>query len=164
MPRPTRWARALSWACRSEAVTGDAASVEQVVHASCVALDGRAALIRGASGQGKSALALQLVALGAVLVADDRTRVWREGARLMADAPDTIRGRIEARGLGILHLPAAGPAPLACVIDMDREADTRLPPLARASVMGLPLPVFAKTTMAHFPAAILLYLRHGKVS
>jgi HPr kinase/phosphorylase len=82
----------------------------------------------------------------------------------MADAPDTIRGRIEARGLGILHLPAAGPAPLACVIDMDREADTRLPPLARASVMGLPLPVFAKTTMAHFPAAILLYLRHGKVS
>src|SRR6056297_2399521 len=164
MPRPTRWARALSWACRSETVTGDAASVEQVLHASCVALEGRAALIRGASGQGKSGLALQLIALGATLVADDRTRLWRDGARLMADAPDTIRGRIEARAMGILHLPAAGPTPLACVIDMDREADTRLPPLAQASVMGLSLPVFAKTTKAHFPAAILLYLRCGKVS
>src|SRR6056297_1499672 len=142
MPRPTRWARALSWACRSETVTGDAASVEQVVHASCVALEGRAALIRGASGQGKSGLALQLIALGATLVADDRTRLWRDGARLMADAPDTIRGRIEARGLGILHLPQTGPTPLACVVDLDRHETDRLPPLCHETVMDLPLPSF----------------------
>ena len=121
-------------------------------------------MICGASGRGKSGLALQLIAMGATLVADDRTRLWRDGVRLMADAPDTILGRIEARGMGILHLPAAGPKPVACVIDMDREADTRLPPLVHTSVMGLALPVFAKTTQAYFPAAILLYLQHGTVS
>jgi len=46
---------------------------ENVLHASCVCLEGRAVLIRGASGSGKSGLALQLIALGAALVADDRT-------------------------------------------------------------------------------------------
>lgn len=164
MPPPIRSARALSWACRSDPVTTHAPAHETVVHATCVALERRAALIRGAAGQGKSGLALQLIALGASLVADDRTQLWRDGDRLMADAPDTIRGRIEARGLGILHLPAAGPTPVACVIDMDRDEDARLPPLAQASMMGLSLPVFAKTTQAHFPAAILLYLKHGNMS
>jgi len=160
----TRWARVSSWVSRSEPLAEVTAHPEQMLHASVVVLAGRAALIRGASGTGKSGLALQLIALGAVLVTDDRARVWREQNRLLADAPDTIRGRIEARGTGILHLPAAGPSPVACVIDMDRNADMRLPPLARTRVMGLALPVFAKTTHTHFPAAILLYLRHGKVS
>ena len=38
-------------------------------------------MITGASGAGKSALALQLIALGAELVADDRTELWREGGK-----------------------------------------------------------------------------------
>jgi len=164
MLRPIRWARALSWACRSDPVTAHAPAEETVIHATCVALGGRAALIRGAAGQGKSGLALQLIALGAVLVADDRTRLWRTGDRLMADAPDTIRGRIEARGMGILHLPQTGPVPVVCVIDLDRSETDRLPPLDRETVMGLPLPAFAKSPHPHFPAAILLYLKHGKIS
>ena len=77
------------------------------MHATCVAVGPHAALIRGASGRGKSGLALQLLAMGAVLVSDDRTRLWRAGDALMADAPDTIRGRIEARGVGILRVPAS---------------------------------------------------------
>jgi serine kinase of HPr protein (carbohydrate metabolism regulator) len=164
MPPPIRSARALSWACRSDPVITQAPAQETVVHATCVALEGRAALIRGAAGQGKSGLALQLIALGAGLVADDRTRLWREGDRLMADAPVTIRGRIEARGLGILHLPQTGPAPLACVVDLDRHETDRLPPLCHETVMDLPLPSFGKSPHPHFPAAILLYLRYGTIS
>lgn len=164
MQPPIRSARALSWACRSDPVTTHAPAQESVVHATCVALEGGAALIRGTAGQGKSGLALQLIALGATLVADDRTRLWRDGDRLMADAPDTIRGRIEARGLGILHLPQTGPAPVACVVDLDRNETGRLPPLRHETVMDLHLPSFGKSPHPHFPAAILLYLRYGTMS
>ena len=41
------------------------------LHASCIAVHGRGVLILGPSGAGKSSLALQLMALGADLVADD---------------------------------------------------------------------------------------------
>lgn len=135
----------------------------QTVHASCVALGDRAALIRGAAGSGKSGLALRLIALGAELVADDRTRLWSEEGQVMADAPDTIRGRIEARGMGILHLPDAGPRPLALVVDLDREETGRLPPLRETRLAGVALPVVHRAEQAHFPAAILLYLKNGKL-
>ncbi|MFU8834655.1 MAG: HPr kinase/phosphorylase [Roseovarius sp.] len=131
-----------------------------VLHASCVAIDGRAVLIRGASGRGKSGLALQLLALGADLVADDRTRLWREGARVMAQAPETIHGKIEARGMGILQMPATGPVQVALVVDLDTEATTRLPPPETAELVGIRLPLIKNAPFPYFPAAILLYLRH----
>lgn len=132
-------------------------------HASCVALAGRAVLIRGAAGRGKSGLALQLMALGAGLVADDRTRLRREGPAVIADAPDTISGRIEARGMGLLRLPAAGPQPLALVVDLDRESGTRLPPPMHAEILGVTVPLVCRSDHAHFPAAVLLYLRYGQL-
>ncbi|MEF9600929.1 HPr kinase/phosphatase C-terminal domain-containing protein, partial [Paracoccus sp. PXZ] len=73
-----------------------------ILHASCIAHRGRGLLILGPSGAGKSTLALEMMAFGATLVADDRTILRREGGRIVADAPDSIRGRIEARGVGIL--------------------------------------------------------------
>jgi HPr kinase/phosphorylase len=133
------------------------------VHASCVACAGRAALIRGAAGRGKSGLALRLIALGAELVADDRTRLWRAGEQVMADAPGTIRGRIEARGMGLLRLPAAGPRALALVVDLDRDEGDRLPPLRETRLNGAALPLVHGSGHAHFPAAILLYLRYGEL-
>ena len=42
------------------------------VHATCVAVNGKGVLIVGASGSGKSTLALQMLAMGAELVADDQ--------------------------------------------------------------------------------------------
>ena len=166
MPTPPliRWARGLSWACRSEPVPGDADPVETVIHATCVAHCGHAVLIRGASGCGKSGIALELMALGAGLVADDRTRLWRQGDQVMADAPETIRGRIEARGIGILTLPCVGPQPLALIVDMDRDVAERLPPLDHEEVMGVTLPILGRAAHRHFPAAILLYLMHGELS
>ncbi|MFU8777328.1 MAG: HPr kinase/phosphorylase [Roseovarius sp.] len=132
-----------------------------MLHATCVAQSGRAALIRGASGRGKSGLALQLLALGAGLVADDRTRLWVNAGRIMADAPDTIRGQIEVRGMGILRLPCVGPQPLALIVDLDAESTERLPPLTHAELLGHRVPLVKKADHAHFPAAVLLYLMHG---
>ncbi|KZY29651.1 serine kinase, partial [Roseovarius sp. HI0049] len=128
---------------------------ETILHASCVTHEGRAVLIRGASGSGKSGLALQLMALGAGLVADDRTRLWREGARLMADAPPALRGRIEAREVGILTARPAGPSPVALVVDMDETETDRLPDHRSVTLLGADIPLARKSALAHFPAAIL---------
>lgn len=131
------------------------------LHATTVAVEGRAALILGASGAGKSSLALQLMALGAVLVSDDRTVVQRDGERLIADAPDTLRGLIEARGVGILKAAAAGAVPVSVVIDLDQTETQRLPAAHGHSVLGVVLPCLHKCDTPAWPAAIMQYLKAG---
>ena len=133
-----------------------------IVHASTVAVAGRAVLIRGASGSGKSAMALQLLALGAGLIADDRTVLTRAAGQLIADAPPILHGLIEARGVGILNCPAVGPAPLALIVDMDRPEHERLPGWHQETVLDVTLPVLGNPDAPHFPSAILLYLKNGR--
>lgn len=73
------------------------------VHATCVDMNGAGVLITGASGSGKSDLALRLIEnKGAVLVADDRTNLFREGENLTASSPEAIQGLMEVRGVGIV--------------------------------------------------------------
>src|SRR5687768_878873 len=98
----------------------------ETVHTSCVAIDGRAVLIGGRSGKGKSDLALRLIDRGAKLVSDDYTFVRRKEGQLFASAPDTIKGKIEVRGVGILEFPAVRDVPVALFVDLDTDP-TRLP-------------------------------------
>ena len=98
------------------------------VHASCVAVEGTAVLLRGPSGSGKSDLALRLIDGGARLVADDRVDLVREEGRIVASAPARIAGLIEVRGLGVYKIGAVGGAPLGLVVDLvPAEAVERLP-------------------------------------
>lgn len=83
-------------------------------------------VIAGPPGAGKSDLALRLIDRGAVLVSDDRTRVTRDGGRLLAHAPAAMAGRIEVRGLGIASTPHVEAAPVALVVRLAGE-DQRLP-------------------------------------
>jgi HPr kinase/phosphorylase len=83
-----------------------------IVHASCVALGQKGVLLLGISGSGKSDLALRLIHDGWRLVADDRTVLTLEKGALKAAAPAAIRGLIEVRGLGIVHLPARPARPV----------------------------------------------------
>ncbi len=133
-------------------------SESENLHASCVAICGRGVLIIGASGSGKSALALQLIALGAKLVADDRTDVSRRGDDVIASVPASIQGMIEARFVGLLRLEDHGPVPLALVVDLDQTERQRLPERHMHAVQGVALPCFHKCDSAHFPAAIHLYI------
>ncbi len=148
----TRWARVLSSACRSDIPS------QVTLHASCVAHHGRGVLILGASGAGKSALALQLMALGARLVADDRCHVRRDGTTLVARAPTAIHGRIEARFVGILSVPALPDAIIRLIVDLDHTETARLPPQRNHDLLGLALPLFHNVAMPYFPAAILQYI------
>ncbi|MEM6588082.1 MAG: HPr kinase/phosphatase C-terminal domain-containing protein [Pseudomonadota bacterium] len=131
----------------------------ETLHASCVAIEERAVLILGASGSGKSGLALQLMACGARLVSDDRTQIWRAGDTLMADAPERLSGLIEAREVGILRVTPAGPHRIELVIDMDRTETQRLPEPHQTELMGLSITMLKKSNLAHFPATIVAYLR-----
>ncbi|WP_368484377.1 HPr kinase/phosphorylase [Pseudooceanicola sp. HF7] len=138
-------------------------SARQGLHASCVALDpDRAVLILGASGSGKSSLALELMARGAQLVADDRVDLRQEGAALWASAPQTIVGKIEARGVGILNARALAGARVTLCVDLDQRESERLPPQRSSFLLGVSLPLLHNTGTAAFPAAILQYLREGR--
>lgn len=76
-----------------------------LVHATTIDIAGCGVLILGASGAGKSDLAVRLIADGALLVADDQTLVEVRGGELWASAPEKIAGLVEVRGVGIV--PAA---------------------------------------------------------
>ena len=97
------------------------------LHASTVVLNNQAVAICGPSGSGKSALALELLTLGATLLADDITWLDATPQGLIACCPPAISGRIEARGVGVLNTPPAGPAPLHLVVDLGTPEPDRLP-------------------------------------
>ena len=79
-----------------------------LVHpATCVAVHGRAVLIEGPSGSGKSALALALIDRGAVLIGDDGVTLEQRGNALLASPPPRIAGLLEVRNLGLLTFPVA---------------------------------------------------------
>ncbi len=133
-----------------------------LVHGSCVALAGRGVLLLGASGAGKSDLALRLIHDGARLVADDRVVLTMKGGRVTASAPTTIAGLIEVRALGIVKLPART-APLALAVQLGREG-ARLPdaqswtPDGLKGAQSLPL-LHLDGRHASDPAKIALALR-----
>jgi serine kinase of HPr protein (carbohydrate metabolism regulator) len=118
--------------------------VSTTLHASCVAIGGRGILLTGASGSGKSDLALRLIDRGAVLVGDDGIVVQARNGRLHARAGPNIEGQIEVRGLGILAVPASGEAPLALAIALDQPVQ-RMPDetLPVRVIEGLTLPLLA---------------------
>ena len=143
-------------------MTGDADRV--TLHGSCVALSGRGVLILGPSGSGKSSLALQLMSLGCDLVSDDRTDVALQDGALEATAPEAIRGRIEARGMGLLIAVPAPSARLVLAVDLAHLESERLPHPRFYPVLGIDLPLLHRVESAHFPAAILQYLKAGRAA
>ena len=114
-----------------------------VLHASCVAIDGRGVLLTGASGAGKSDLALRLIDRGASLVGDDGLVIEARDGRLHARPGPNIEGQMEVRGLGILAFPW-NEAPLALAVALDQTVP-RMPDemLPFRQIEGLTLPLIA---------------------
>lgn len=131
------------------------------LHASTVALSGRAVLIRGPAGSGKSGLALALLSCGAALVADDRTRLARRGEHVLAWSPPAIVGLVEARGVGLLRTDPAPPTRLSLVVDLGQAEPERLPPRRSCDILGVELPLVLGAGNAHLPASVYLLLASG---
>lgn len=132
-------------------------------HATAVAVEGRGCLITGASGTGKSTLAIEMIALGAELVADDRVDIRRLADELILSAPPAIAGLIEARGTGILRLPAMKQAPLVLMVDLDQAETERLPARRTREILGMPVPVLLGRGRRGLAALTMVLLRKGEL-
>ena len=97
-----------------------------IVHASAVSFSGKGILILGASGSGKSKLALALISCGAILIADDQVILNNNKNEIVLSAPKAIRGKIEARNIGILEVSSTK-AQLCLVVSLDKTEHNRLP-------------------------------------
>ena len=128
-----------------------------LVHATAVAIEGGAILLRGPPGAGKSDLALRLIEDGARLIADDQTLLRRAGNHVLVRAPAAVAGLIEVRGVGILRVDYLDEAPLALVVDLVPSTEVeRIPDDRFEVVLGLPIRVIA---LAPFEASAVAKLR-----
>jgi len=107
-----------------------------------VAIAGRAVLIEGPPGAGKSGLALGLIDRGAVLVGDDGVALERRGETLWAMPPPNIRGLLEARNLGLLTFPVTE-APVALRLVLDPDAPRFVERADLGTIEGVPIPFLA---------------------
>jgi serine kinase of HPr protein (carbohydrate metabolism regulator) len=131
----------------------------ETVHASTVAIDGRAVLITGPSGSGKSDLTLRLLDRGFALVSDDQTIVKRDGTRLVASAPPNIAGKLEIRGVGIVEMDAVRDVAVAMIVELTSDIQ-RMPDDSRERpILGIALPLISIDAMtASAPSKVAVAL------
>jgi serine kinase of HPr protein (carbohydrate metabolism regulator) len=102
------------------------------VHATAIVLGEDGIVIFGASGAGKSSLALALIETAppgtfARLVGDDRVRLVAAGDRLLVGRHPDIQGRIERRGQGIMRLAFEPAAVVRLVVELGVAETPRFP-------------------------------------
>ena len=119
------------------------------VHASAVCVGEQAILIRGASGTGKSRLALDLILASRTgviaatkLIGDDRVRLDTRNGRIWVSGVPELKGMLEIRGLGIRRCGFAASAEVTLVVDLAASDAERLPPPERRKTLisGVELP------------------------
>ena len=116
-----------------------------VMHASCVDVNGSGVLIIGRSGSGKSSLAINLLALGSTLVADDQCELVKKNNRYLISKPASLPNSIEIRGIGLVSVPMVGETSLDWVVNMDEAETERMPNLRFTEIDGYKVPtVFGK--------------------
>ena len=131
----------------------------ETLHASTVAIDARAVLISGASGSGKSDLALRLLDRGFTLVSDDQTQVRREAGRLIASPPPNIAGKLEVRGIGIVDMDHVTDMPVALLVELTSDVQ-RMPDDSRErTLVGVTVPLVSiDATAASAPSKVAIAL------
>jgi serine kinase of HPr protein (carbohydrate metabolism regulator) len=111
-----------------------------LLQASCVAIAGRAVLIMGQPGSGKSSLALALIDRGAVLVGDDGVLLEARGERLYASPPPNTAGLLEVRNVGLIKYPTVTGVPVNLVLQLDRSAQRFIDTAALARLCDRTVP------------------------
>ena len=115
------------------------------MHATCVDFNGSGVLILGRSGSGKSSLAINLIALGSKLVADDQCKLVKKNNSFRIFKPASLPNSIEVRGIGLVSVPTVVETRLDWVVNMDEAETERMPDLRFTEVGGYRVPtVFGK--------------------
>ena len=133
-----------------------------LVHATAIAIEGDAILLRGPPGAGKSDLALRLIEGGARLLADDQALLRRADNHVLVLAPAAISGLIEVRGVGIVRVDSLDEAPLTLVVDLVPSVQVeRIPDNRFEVVLGLSIPLIALAPFEVSAAAKLRLARRA---
>lgn len=123
-----------------------------ILHGTAVAIDGHAVLLRGASGSGKSDLALRLIDRGAKLISDDAVRIDVVGDIPLLCSVPSIAGKIEVRGVGICTFDFVDSAPLRLVVEFANDIERIPPEDIRTSVGDFSVPLVALDPFQHSSA------------
>ena len=115
-------------------------SSKRVFAASGVALEGRALLVEGLPGSGKSTLIAKLIDRGAMLIGDDAVALSIERGRLLASPPPNIDGKLELRNVGIVELPSTS-APVALLLTLTGDAPRFTEEAGARELLDQPIPV-----------------------
>ncbi len=139
------------------------------LHGTCLAVGSHGVLLVGAPGSGKSDLALRLIdevghgsgehLTKSTLVADDQVLVQRQKERLIASAPQVLKGLLEVRGLGLIKVPAVDEITLTLALRMtEKEQIERMPgpAIEHMNLLGIPLPILS---IAPFNASAPAFVR-----
>ena len=114
------------------------------IHATAVCFDGKAVLLIGEPGSGKSDLALRLIMnKNAVLIADDRADIDNVNGVLKVSCPQNIQGLLEVRGIGICKMPFVPEADVKMVVRLvsPELKIERLPEKETINLCGVELPL-----------------------
>ena len=111
-----------------------------IMHATCVDINGCGVLIVGRSGSGKSSLAINLIALGSILVADDQCEIVKKNNKLCVFKPTFLPSSIEIRGVGLVSVPMVVETSLDWVVNMDEAETERMPDLRFTKIGGYRVP------------------------
>ncbi|MEM6479575.1 MAG: serine kinase [Pseudomonadota bacterium] len=149
------------FAPEASSAVNESAEPELIIGASAVAIDGRAILIEGPPGSGKSSLCLALIETGAQLIGDDGALVSRRDDLVIIGPPPRATGLIEVRGIGLASMAVAEPCRLSLILSIvdttEAEPQTlpeRLPEQAPVrEVLGCPIPCSPFIPGAIAPAA-----------
>ncbi len=136
-------------------------SDEVLLHATAVGVCGNGLLILGPSGAGKSYLAIEMLALGADLISDDRVRLCNGESGLMLHSVEPLSGRIESRGLGIISCPIQNCAPLKYCLDLSLMSEARLPFAKEVTMLGHRISVLPGGSTVPQAAALVLLIKNG---
>ena len=133
------------------------------VHATAVSLSSKSVLILGESGRGKSSFAFQLLAMGGHLISDDLVLLTAKADHILTAHPrGPVRDvQIEARGLGILTLPAGNASRLGVIVDLNETETDRLPEPDTSVIAGHAIRRLKAVDNPAFPAMVHQYLLHA---
>jgi serine kinase of HPr protein (carbohydrate metabolism regulator) len=128
--------------------------MSHIHQASCIAIAGRAVLIEGEPGSGKSSLVLALIDRGAQLIGDDAVALDLCDGKLLASPPPNIAGLLEVRNVGLLHFQTTREVPVALVLRLDGQAPRFIEKCENVDLIGMAIPL-----VRLWPGSPVLHLR-----
>ncbi len=134
-------------------------------HCCVVAVCNFGILIEGKSGSGKTSLMFGLqeylsgVGISATVVSDDYTNLESASGVILANTPDTISGKAEIRGFGVVPVAySEHPVPIGLVVQLvEGDQVPRMRECETTEILGQPLEVL-KVPVRHEEGALRIVL------